>query len=249
MIVCGTWRYGYTLWLAAAICIVIAGCGSGATPAPARPSAGASGATPAALSASIAAEIATAPTPSEFTTAPAPEMAAATVAVADFEGGSIPPDKKTDFWGRALASFMIAYLAASQNMRVVDREHLAAGLREQRLGATDLSDEATRLRVGKILGAKCFIFGTYTIVGDQAALAARMDAVETCQLRCCSRHSSGKEAARLSFSMLRSSGWRPAHMASMIAGGRNARGRVAGHGKAAKPFVGTRRARGDVNIR
>jgi tetratricopeptide (TPR) repeat protein len=114
--------------------------------------------------------------------APAPNVAAATVAVADFEGGSIPPDKKTDFWGRALASFMIADLAASRNLRLVDREHLHAVLREQRLSASDLSDETTRLRVGKILGARYFIFGTYTIVGDDAALTARMDAVETGQI-------------------------------------------------------------------
>jgi TolB-like protein len=111
-----------------------------------------------------------------------PAVAPATTAVADFEGGSIPPDKKTSFWSRALASFIIADLAKSQNLRVVDRGHLAEVLQEQRLSATDLSDQATRLRVGKILGAKYFIFGTYNIVGDQAALTARMDSVETGQI-------------------------------------------------------------------
>src|ERR1700731_1371140 len=49
-----------------------------------------------------------------FAMAPAPAVAAATIAVADFEGGSIPPDKKNDFWGRALANFMIADLEASR---------------------------------------------------------------------------------------------------------------------------------------
>jgi TolB-like protein len=178
----------YTRWLGAAICTMIAGCAAGATPAPTPRSVTASPT----LSSTTATEIATALGPSGFTMAPAPAMAAATVAVADFEGGSIPADKKTDFWGRALASFMIADLAASQNLRVVDREHLAAVLGEQQLGATDLSDAATRLRVGKILGAKYFIFGTYTIVGDQAALTARMDAVET-GLIVESRTATGKE--------------------------------------------------------
>ena len=65
---------------------------------------------------------------------------------------------------------------------MVDREHLAAILREQRLSASDLSDPATRIRVGKILGARYFIFGTYTIVGGVAALTARMDSVETGQI-------------------------------------------------------------------
>jgi TolB-like protein len=111
-----------------------------------------------------------------------PLPSAATVAVADFEGGSVSPDKGTEFWRRALATFMIADLACSNNLRLVDREHLAAILREQRLSASDLSDPATRMRVGKILGARYFIFGTYTIVGGGAALTARMDSVETGQI-------------------------------------------------------------------
>jgi TolB-like protein len=114
--------------------------------------------------------------------APATRVAPATVAVADFEGGSIPPERTTEFWGKALASFMIADLAATQNLRLIDREHLAEVLREQMISATDLADPRTRVQVGKILGAKYFIFGTYTIVGGQAALTARMDWVETGQI-------------------------------------------------------------------
>ncbi len=65
---------------------------------------------------------------------------------------------------------------------MVDREHLAEILREQRLSASALADPGTRVQVGKLLGAKYFIFGTYTIVGRQAALTARMDSVETGQI-------------------------------------------------------------------
>ncbi len=105
-----------------------------------------------------------------------------TVAVAEFEGGSVPPDKKTEFWGRALASFIGADLGASPSVKLVDREHLNEILREQRLSMGDLSDPDTRLRVGRIAGAKYFVFGTYTIVGGTAALTARMDSVETGQI-------------------------------------------------------------------
>jgi TolB-like protein len=114
-----------------------------------------------------------------FQPAPAPRVGPSTVAVADFEGGSIPPEKTTEFWGKVLASFMIADLAATQNLRLIDREHLAEVLREQMISATDLADPQTRVQVGKILGAKYFIFGTYTIAGGQAALTARIDSVET----------------------------------------------------------------------
>ena len=113
---------------------------------------------------------------------PAPRVAPATIAVPDFEGGSIPPEKTTEFWGKALASFMIADLGATQNLRLIDREHLAEVLREYTISATDLADPQTRLYVGKILGAKYFVFGTYTIAGGQAALTARMDLVETGQI-------------------------------------------------------------------
>jgi TolB-like protein len=114
---------------------------------------------------------------SKFATAA--QVAPSTVAVADFEGGSVPPEKSTEFWGKALASFMIADMGASKNLRLIDRDHLADVLHEQMISATDLADPRTRVRVGKILGAKYFIFGTYTIAGGQAALTARMDLVET----------------------------------------------------------------------
>ena len=114
--------------------------------------------------------------------APATRVVPATVAVADFEGGSIPREKRTEFWGKALGSFMIADLSASQNLRLIDREHLKQVLDELTISETALADPRTRLRVGRVLGAKYFIFGTYTIAGGQAALTARMDLVETGQI-------------------------------------------------------------------
>jgi TolB-like protein len=116
-----------------------------------------------------------------FALAPAQTVAPATAAVWDFDNDA-PTNSKHELWGTALASFMIADLGASQNLRVIDREHLAAVMREQRLSMTSLSDNATRLRVGKIIGARYFIFGTYTIVGNEAALTARMVEVETGQI-------------------------------------------------------------------
>lgn len=105
-----------------------------------------------------------------------------TVVISDFEGGSVPPREETQFWSRALASLLIADLRASDNLRVIDRQNLAEVLREQRLSVSDLSDPAARLRVGRIMGANFFIFGTYTILGDSVMLTARMDDVETGQI-------------------------------------------------------------------
>ncbi|MGH7931692.1 MAG: CsgG/HfaB family protein [Candidatus Binataceae bacterium] len=163
--------------LCAMLCIAFAACGATNLPAPQSRAPAVAAAPP--PPAPVAEAVASAP---PFTLAPAPRVAPSTVAVADFEGGSVPPDKKTEFWSTALASFLIADLAASKNLRLVDRAHLAEVLREQRLSLSDLSDTGTRLRIGKIVGAKYFIFGTYTIVGGEAALTARMDSVETGQI-------------------------------------------------------------------
>ena len=106
----------------------------------------------------------------------------ATIAVADFEGGSVPPDPAAAVWSSALASFLAADLGRSPNVRLVDREHLKDVLKEQRLSMSDLSDRDTRLAMGRIVGARYFIFGTYTIVDGTAALTARLDSVETGQV-------------------------------------------------------------------
>ncbi|MGH7987674.1 MAG: CsgG/HfaB family protein [Candidatus Binataceae bacterium] len=154
--------------------LTIAGCGT--TVPPTKPPATVAAATPSPSTPAMSG------IPSPLALASAPQVARATVAVSDFEGGSVPRNKGTDYWSTALAGFLIADLGASRNLELVDRSHLAAVLREQRLSLSDLSDPATRLRVGKIIGAKYFIFGTYTIVANQAVLTARMDDVETGQI-------------------------------------------------------------------
>jgi tetratricopeptide (TPR) repeat protein len=104
------------------------------------------------------------------------------VVISDFEGGSVPPRADIQFWGKALASLLITDLQSSENLRVVDRQHLANILREHSISASALADPATRLRVGRIIGANFFIFGTYTIIGDSTMLTARLDDVETGQI-------------------------------------------------------------------
>jgi hypothetical protein len=151
--------------LGVALIVMIAGCGL-IKPQPGK--AGASSAAPAVVAKETEA------TPGKVGLAEA-----AGVVVAEFEGGSVPPDKKTDFWGRAIASFIGADLGASANLKVIDRARLVEVLREQSLSMSDLSDRETQLRIGAIVGAKYFVFGTYTIVGATAALTARMDSVET----------------------------------------------------------------------
>ena len=59
-------------------------------------------------------------------------------------------------------------LRASKNLRVIDRDTLVAVLEEHHLSLTPLADPASCLEVGRLLGAKYLIWGTYTIVDRQA---------------------------------------------------------------------------------
>ncbi|MGH7966831.1 MAG: CsgG/HfaB family protein [Candidatus Binatia bacterium] len=166
-------------WLLGIMLVIVSGCAATtSTQSPASSPAP----TATAPARSLAPALAAVPEPDPASVLGSLTVAQKTVVVADFEGGSVPPREETQFWNRALASLLLADLQNSKNLRIVDRRQLAEVLREQRLSASDLSDPATRLRVGRIVGASFFIFGTYTILGDTAILVARMDNVETSQV-------------------------------------------------------------------
>ncbi len=63
--------------------------------------------------------------------------------------------------------------------RIVERHRLEAILREQHLGSSELADQATRLRLGRLLGARWMLFGTYQKIGAVARLDLRVVDVET----------------------------------------------------------------------
>ncbi|HSR10098.1 MAG TPA: FlgO family outer membrane protein [Thermodesulfobacteriota bacterium] len=65
------------------------------------------------------------------------------------------------------------------NYSVVERKALALALEELRLGTTSLADESTRLRLGKIVGARWMIFGGYMTAGGRMRVDLRLVEVET----------------------------------------------------------------------
>jgi TolB-like protein len=81
--------------------------------------------------------------------------------------------------GELLADQVIDTLQKREGYVVVERKRLALALEELRLGTTALADETTRLRLGKIVGARWMIFGGYLVVGDQMRLDLRLVEVET----------------------------------------------------------------------
>lgn len=81
--------------------------------------------------------------------------------------------------GELLTGQIIETLKKKGQYIVVERERLLLVLEEQRLGSTALVDESTRLKLGRLIGARRMIFGGYQVFGDQMRLDLRLLDVES----------------------------------------------------------------------
>ena len=101
-----------------------------------------------------------------------------TVAVWNLDNYSQPGTAAPDL-GDLLAAKIIETLEDSGAYKVIERERLINVLVEQNLSTTPIVDESTRLRIGRILGARCMVFGSYVVVADTMRLDLRLVEVET----------------------------------------------------------------------
>jgi hypothetical protein len=81
--------------------------------------------------------------------------------------------------GEILSAKVIETFKESGHHTVVERERLLLVLEELNLGTTDLVSESTRLELGKIVGARRMVFGSYILINDTLRLDLRMVEVET----------------------------------------------------------------------
>jgi len=106
------------------------------------------------------------------------ERQVSTVAVWDLE--NLNPNEAVGIdMGELLASEVIETLKKSGAYQVVERQRLILALEELQLGSSSLVDEATRLRIGRIVGARFMVFGGYLVVGEMMRLDLRLVEVET----------------------------------------------------------------------
>jgi curli biogenesis system outer membrane secretion channel CsgG len=78
---------------------------------------------------------------------------------------------------------VIDALRKKENVTLVERERLVRILEELHLGTTAVVDEATRLKLGKMAGARWMVFGGYQVIADQMRLDLRLVEVETGRVR------------------------------------------------------------------
>ncbi len=101
-----------------------------------------------------------------------------TVAAWDLENLSPMECGRPDL-GELLSAKVIETFKETGNYTVVERERLLLVLEELGLGTTSLADETTRLRIGRIVGARLMVFGAYQVIADKMRLDLRLVEVET----------------------------------------------------------------------
>jgi TolB-like protein len=106
-----------------------------------------------------------------------PEMGPV-VAVWDLEDVG-PFAKASPGLGEILSNEIIETIRQKGTYTVVERDRLRLVLEELNLGTTSLVDEATRLRLGKLVGARLMVFGGYQTIGDMMRLDVRLVEVES----------------------------------------------------------------------
>jgi TolB-like protein len=107
----------------------------------------------------------------------APAAVQPTVAVLYFDYAGRDPELGP--LRKGLAQMLISDLAAVDAVRIVERERLEAVLAEQKLSGSGKIDARTAARVGKLLGARYLVLGSFFDVLKSLRVDARLVDVET----------------------------------------------------------------------
>lgn len=108
--------------------------------------------------------------------------AAEAVAVWDLDDLS-PGESGQSGIGELLSVQVIDAIQRRGGYTVVERQKLVQSLEELRLGSSALADEQTRLRLGRIQGARLMVLGGYVAVGGRMRIDLRLVDVETSKVQ------------------------------------------------------------------
>lgn len=108
----------------------------------------------------------------------APYPGNAAVAVWDLDNLT-PAASAGDDMGELLSSQVIDAIQKNGDHPVVERQRLILAMEELKLGSSLLADEETRLRLGRLTGARLMVFGSYQIIGGSMRIDLRLVEVET----------------------------------------------------------------------
>lgn len=106
-----------------------------------------------------------------------------TIAILPFVNNSFTDHDKYEPLGPGLAAMLMTDLVQyAPELKVIERQKLAAVLKEVALAQAGVIDMSTGVEAGRILGAANIAFGSFTVLGPQVRLDARIVKVETSEI-------------------------------------------------------------------
>lgn len=108
-----------------------------------------------------------------------------TLAVLDLaDGGSLGPDAQNlSQLGKGLGSMITTEMMRNPRVIMVERDEVQRLIGEQKLALSGMIDPGTATQVGKLLGARYMVFGSYTDAFSNLRIDVRVVEVETGRLR------------------------------------------------------------------
>ncbi|HKC40935.1 MAG TPA: CsgG/HfaB family protein [Gemmatimonadales bacterium] len=106
------------------------------------------------------------------------------IAVLPFNNGGSYGQQKEDFDAleRGIAGMMISELEANAAARVVERQEIQKLIDEQNLGAQGRVDAATAAKIGKLVGARYMVMGTFVDFYGDFRIDVRLINTETSEI-------------------------------------------------------------------
>ena len=106
------------------------------------------------------------------------------IAVLPFNNGGSYGQQKEDFDAleRGIAGMMISELSANAAARVVERQEIQKLVDEQNLGAQGRVDAATAAKIGKLVGARYMVMGTFVDFYGDFRVDVRLINTETSEV-------------------------------------------------------------------
>ncbi len=89
------------------------------------------------------------------------------IAVYPFLPDGLEQSPDTDFLSEWLSQSLSEFFTEQKSIRILERQKLSLALDELQIGTSELADEKTRLRLGRLLGVDHFVFGSFLRIGDQ----------------------------------------------------------------------------------
>lgn len=117
--------------------------------------------------------------------APATVMAPTAITIWPFDSHSLSKAATSDdqvLLQELVPDLLGAELALSPRLKLVERQRLGDLLNEQKLAASALADEATRLQLGRLVGARWMVFGSFLRIADAWQLDVRVVEVESSRI-------------------------------------------------------------------